>query len=132
MVATVEIEAPPELVWDVTKNLDKGSEMFPTLVKAETLTGSVEEPGSVHTCLHGDGMHLVHYRVAYDPVSRRATDRLTGVPVVGRMLQTWEVQPSPANGNAVLVLLRGASGRRDRRSGTAADDHRHDSRTCPR
>ena len=95
VVATVEIEAPPELVWDVTKNLDQGSAMFPTLVKAETLTGSVEEPGSVHTCLHGDGMHLVHYRVAYDPVSRRATDRLTGVPVVGRMLQTWEVQPSP-------------------------------------
>jgi hypothetical protein len=39
-------------------------------------------------------MHLVHYRVAYDPASRRATDRLTGVPVIGRMLQTWEATPS--------------------------------------
>jgi uncharacterized protein YndB with AHSA1/START domain len=94
VVATVEIAAPPDFVWQLTKNMDRGPEMFPTLVKAETLTGTLEEAGSVHTCLHGDNMHLVHYRVAYDDVNRRATDRLTGVPVIERMLQTVEAKPS--------------------------------------
>lgn len=85
----------PEFVWKVSKDIGRGSEMFPTWIKAETLAGgSVEDAGSVHTCLHGDGMHLVHYRVAVDEENYRATDRLSGVPVVDRMLQTWEVAPS--------------------------------------
>ena len=94
VVATVEIAAPPEFVWRFIKDMSRGPEMFPTMVKAETLTGAVEEVGSVHTCLHGDGMHVVHYRVAYDEANHRATDRLTGVPVVERMLQTWEARAS--------------------------------------
>jgi len=94
VVASVEITAPPEFVWRVVKDLDRGPEMFPTLVKAETLTGAVEEVGSVHTCLHGDGMHLVHYQVAYDEANHRATDRLTGVPAIERMLQTLEARAS--------------------------------------
>ncbi len=94
VVATVEIAAPLEFVWRVIKDMSRGPEMFPTLVKAETLTGTMEEVGSVHTCLHGDGMHVVHYRVAYDEANHRSTDRLTGVPVVERMLQTLEARAS--------------------------------------
>jgi hypothetical protein len=94
VVATIEIAAPPEFVWGVTKDMQRAPEMFPTLVEAKSLTGAVEQAGSVHTCLHGDGMHVVHYRVAYDEANFRATDRLTGVPFVGRMLQTWEARAS--------------------------------------
>jgi hypothetical protein len=95
--ASLEVaEARPgaAVVWGLIMDLDRGPEMFPTLTKAETLTGSVDQVGSVHTCLHGDGMHAVHYRLAVDEANHRATDRLTGIPVVGRMIQTWEAKPS--------------------------------------
>lgn len=94
VVVRVDIDAPPDLVWDAVMNIDRAPELFPTIVRVETLAGAVEEAGSVHTCLHGDGMHAVHYRVAYDAESRRLTDRLTGVPVAERMLQTFEAKPS--------------------------------------
>ena len=94
LVATVEVAAPPEFVWGVIQDMGHSPEIFPTLVETESLAGRFDEMGSVHTCLHGDGMQLVHYRVAHDEVGRRATDRLTGVPVVGRMLQTWEAKAS--------------------------------------
>lgn len=89
-----EIEAPPDFVWSVLLDADKGRQWCPTLIETETLSGAVEQVGSVHTCLHGDAGKMVHFRVAYDAGGRRLTDRLSHVPVVEQMLQTIEAKPS--------------------------------------
>ena len=73
---------------------EKGPQWCPTLIEAETLSGTVEQVGSVHTCLHGDAGKMVHFRVAYDGKGRRFTDRLSNVPVIGKMIQTGEAKPS--------------------------------------
>ncbi len=75
---------------------DRAPQWCPTLIKFETLSGTAEQVGSVHTCLHGDAGMMVHFRVAYDARGRRLTDRLSNVPVVEQMLQTGEAKPSAA------------------------------------
>jgi hypothetical protein len=40
---------------------------------AVSISGTVEQVGSVHTCLHGDAGKMVHFRVAYDGKGRRFT-----------------------------------------------------------
>ncbi len=94
VTATVEIDAPPDFVWKRVCDLDRAPEFFPTLIQAETLSGKVEEAGSVHTCLHGNLGRMIHYRVAYDEERRRATDRLSHVPIIDRMIQTMEAEAS--------------------------------------
>jgi hypothetical protein len=96
VTVSIEIEAPPELVWHVGMDRDKATQWAPTLLELETLSGELDEVGSIHTCLHGGGMKMVHFRIAFDKNGRRATDRLWNVPFVGEMYQTWEVKPSPA------------------------------------
>jgi len=94
VVVSVEIEAPPELVWQVVLDTGRATQWAPTLVELESLSGEIDEVGSIHTCLHGGGMSMVHLRVAFDESGRRCTDRLWNVPLVGEMYQTWEVKPS--------------------------------------
>jgi len=94
VAVSMEIEALPDLVWSIAMDLEKGPQWCPTLIEAETLSGTVEEVGSVHTCLHGDAGKMVHFRVAYDGRGRRFTDRLSNVPVVGKMIQTGQAKPS--------------------------------------
>jgi len=75
---------------------DKAQQWCRTLIEVETLSGTMEQVGSVHTCLHGDAGKMVHFRMAYDGSGRRLTDRLSHVPVVEQMLQTLEAKPSAA------------------------------------
>jgi len=92
VTVSVEIAAPPELVWRVAMDVDKATQWVPTLQELTAIQGEITEVGSIHTCLHGDGMRVVHLRVAVDDQSRRATDRLWNVPFVREMYQTWEVR----------------------------------------
>ncbi len=96
VAVSIEIDAPPEYVWSCMKDAKLAPQILPTLTEFETLSGEMEEAGSVHTCLHGDGIRMIHYRVAYDAERRRVTDKLSHVPVVDRMLQTAEVEPCGA------------------------------------
>lgn len=94
VTVSIEIEAPPDLVWRLLKDIDKSTQWAPTLIEVDPIQGQVGEVGSVHTCLHDGGMTMVHLRIACDDGSRRATDRLWNVPVVHEMYQTWAVEPS--------------------------------------
>ncbi len=94
VTVSVEIEAPPDLVWRVGMDIDKAKRWAPTLIEVESVHGEVDEVGSVHTCLHGGGMKMIHLRVALDKEGLRGTDRLWNVPFVKEMYQTWEVRPS--------------------------------------
>jgi uncharacterized protein YndB with AHSA1/START domain len=94
VTVSIEIAAPPDLVWRVVNDGDKATQWAPTLIEVESLQGKPDEVGSIHTCLHGGGMKMVHLRVAFDERGRRATDRLWNVPFVNEMYQTWEVSPS--------------------------------------
>jgi uncharacterized protein YndB with AHSA1/START domain len=96
VAVSIEIEAPPEFVWRIWMDSTKGPKWSPTLIEYETLSGTQDQVGSVHTCLHGDAGKMVHFRVAYDGRGRRFTDRLTNVPVAERMLLTSEAKPSSA------------------------------------
>jgi hypothetical protein len=96
VAVSIEIDAPPDVVWSVAMDPGKATKWVPTLVELETLSGTPTEVDSVHTCLHGDAGKMVHYRVAYDGPSRRVTDRLSHVPFVEKMIQTFEVKPSGA------------------------------------
>lgn len=93
---SVEVKAQPDLVWSILMDPSKGSQWCRTLIDFDTLSGEQDEVGSVHTCLHGDIGALVHFRIAFDAEGRRLSDRLSNVPVVDRMLQTFEVKPSAA------------------------------------
>ena len=83
-------------------DLEKAPQWAATLLEVETLSGTVEQVGSVHTCLHGGGGKMVHFRVALDQHLRRGTDRLWNVPFVNELYQTWEVKPSAAGSQFTL------------------------------
>jgi len=94
VAVSIEIAAAPDLVWSIVMDPDKGPQWCPTLIEVETLSGTMDQVGSVHTCLHGDAGKMVHFRVAYDARGRRFTDRLSNVPEIGKMIQTLEAKPS--------------------------------------
>jgi hypothetical protein len=96
VAVSAEIDALPDFVWRIAMDFEKGPQWCPTLIEAETLSGTLEQVGSVHTCLHGDAGKMVHFRVAYDGENRRLTDRLSNVPTIGKMMQTLEAKPSAA------------------------------------
>lgn len=96
VAASIDIAAPPDFVWSIVMDPRMAKRWSPTLIELETLSGVMTEVDSVHTCLHGDAGKMVHYRVAYDGQGRRMTDRLSHVPLVERMLQTFEAKPSDA------------------------------------
>lgn len=92
--ATIEIEAPPELVWRVFSDDEKAKLWAPTLVEAEQISGEREKAGGVHTCLHGGGIKMIHLVVAHDETGRRATHRLFNVPFVNEAYIGFEARPS--------------------------------------
>lgn len=94
VAVSIEIDAPPDFVWTILMDASKATHWVPTLVALETLSGATTEVDSVHTCLHGDVGKMVHYRVAYDGHRHRLTDRLSHVPLVDKMTQTFEAKPS--------------------------------------
>ncbi len=108
VAVSAEIGASPEFIWRLCMDLRNGPRWAPTLTEAETLTGDMEEAGSVHTCLHGD-VKMVHWRVAVDRDGHRLTDRLYRVPIVGEMYQTFEMKPS-AEGTRFTLYYRLAPG----------------------
>jgi len=93
VAVSIEIAAPPQLVWAVVMDPGKIPLWSPTLIEVETLSGTTTQADSVHTCLHGDAGKMVHYRVAYDGPGCRMTDRLSHVPLVDKMIQTFEAKP---------------------------------------
>jgi len=99
VTVSVEIKAPPELVWRVSRSGDKATQWAPTLMELESIQGEIGEVGSIHTCLHGDGMKVIHLTVAVDETRHRVTDRLWNVPIVDEMYLTWEIKPSAAGTN---------------------------------
>ena len=102
VVATAEIEAPPDLVWRLANDRDKAPQWAPTLRELEPLSGEYGKVGSVHTCLHGGGIKMVHLRVAVDETGRRTTDRLWNVPLVNEAYLTFEAQASPMGTRAAV------------------------------
>ena len=94
VTASVDIAAPPELVWAVTLDADKALRWAPTIVGVAAVRGEPGTLGSVHTCLHGDGVKMVHLTIAVDAVGYRRTDRLWNVPVVRELYLTFEARPS--------------------------------------
>jgi hypothetical protein len=96
VTVSIEIDAPPELVWRIVRNGDKATQWSPTLLELESFQREIGELGSVHTCLHGDGMRVVHLTVAVDEARHRSTDRLWNVPVAHEMYLGFEVAPSAA------------------------------------
>ena len=102
VAVTVEIEAPPELVWRVAMDREKAPQWVPTLLKLEPLSGEFGKVGSVHTCLHGGGIKMVHLTVAVDEKARRITDRLWNMPLVNEAYQTSELKASPTGTRAAV------------------------------
>ncbi len=102
VVISIEIAAPPDLVWELMHDRDKMIQATPTLLEFESISGGLDDVGSIHTCLHGGGMRVVHLRVGVDQAGRRITDRLWNVPFVHQMYQTCEVRPSGTGSRATL------------------------------
>lgn len=105
VVVTVDIDAPPELVWNLTQDLSQAADVYPTLLRYEVLTGSQDEAGSVHTCFHGDQIGtMVHQVLLFDPDKRRFTHLISNVWGVDRMYQSSEFVDNGAGGT--LASLR--------------------------
>ena len=102
VVATAEIEAPPDLVWRVANDRDKAPQWVPTLQELEPLSGEYGKVGSVHTCLHGGGIKMVHLVVAVDEAGRRRTERLWNLPLVNEAYFTVEAKPSSSGTRAAI------------------------------
>ena len=105
VVVTVDIDAPPEMVWNLTQNLSEAVGVYPTLLKYEVLTGSQDQVGSVHTCFHGDQIGtMVHQVLLFDPHQRRVTHLISNVWGVDRMYQSSEFVDNGSGGT--LASLR--------------------------
>ena len=100
VAVTAEIEAPPEIVWRASVDLDKVRQWAPTVLEMESLSGADGKVGEVHTCLHGGGVKMVHLIVAVDEATRRRTERLWNVPLVKEAYFTVEVRPSSSGTRA--------------------------------
>ena len=50
VAVSIENEAPPDFVWRIVMDPDKGPQWCPTLIEYEILSGTEEQVGSVHTC----------------------------------------------------------------------------------
>lgn len=87
---TVHVDAPPDLVWELILDTTQAVEVYPTLIELDTLVGTIDEVGSVHTCFHGDVGKMVHQVLGVDHERRRATHLISNVLMVGRMYQTYE------------------------------------------
>jgi hypothetical protein len=104
VAVTVNIDAPPEFVWNLLLNPRETVAMFPTLLEFETLTGSPEEVGSVHTCFHGENTDkMVHQVILFDSVGRRATHLISNVQGIDRMYQSWEIVDDGAGGTSASM-----------------------------
>lgn len=105
VAVTVNIDAPPELVWNLTQNATEAVGMFPTLLEWDTLTGSQDEVGSVHTCFHGGKIgKMIHQVLLFDSERRRVTHLVSNVRGVDRMYQSLEFVDDGAGGT--LASLR--------------------------
>ena len=102
---TVNIDAPPVLVWSLTQDLSEAVGVYPTLLEYDILTGSQDEVGSVHTCFHGGEIgKMIHQVLLFDPERRRVTHLVSNVRGVDRMYQSSEFVDDDAGGT--LASLR--------------------------
>ncbi len=102
---TVDIDAPPELVWSLTQDTTEAVGIYPTLLEYDILTGSFDEVGSVHSCFHGDAIgKMIHQVLLFDPERRRVTHLVSNVRGVDRMYQSSELVDDGAGGT--LASLR--------------------------
>lgn len=99
VAVTVSIDAPPELVWDLTQDTTEAVEMYPTLLGYDILSGSFDEVGSVHSCFHGNEIgKMIHQVLLFDPEQRRVTHLVSNVRGIDRMYQSSELVDDSAGG----------------------------------
>lgn len=99
VAVTVDIDAPPDLVWDLTQDASEAVGLFPTLLEYDIVTGAFDEVGSVHSCFHGDAIgKMIHQVLLFDPELRRVTHLVSNVRGVDRMYQSSEFVDNGAGG----------------------------------
>ncbi len=86
----IDIDAPPQLVWDLSRDSDEATDVYPGLLELDPLTGPIMEVGGVRACLHGGFDKNVHQVVVVDHETRRTTHLISNVQVIERVIQTWE------------------------------------------
>lgn len=101
---SIEIDAPPELVWRLLLDLGEAPGMYPTLIELETLIGEGFDVGSVHTCFHGDIGRNVHLVIARDEENRRTTHVVSSPHITERIYQTFECLAADTGGTMASVL----------------------------
>jgi hypothetical protein len=72
---TVEVEAPPKVVWRALTDTAQLLEWNSTLKEIDAVQGERGKLGEVHRCLHDDGTNLIHVTVGLDEAGRRFSEK---------------------------------------------------------
>jgi hypothetical protein len=102
--ATIDIDAPPDVVWDAMVSLDKQVEYFVGVSAIHILPSPHGEVGQIHRCTLENGSASVWVLTAMD----EADHRLTFKWFLGDrkdIYQTWEVSAGPDGGSRVALYM---------------------------
>lgn len=96
---TVEVEAPPEVVWQALTDTDQLLEWNSTLKEFDAVQGERGKLGEVHRCLHDDGTNMIHVTIGLDEAGRRRTEKVWMNGWMSRLIKemylTTEAQALP-------------------------------------
>ena len=90
-----QIDAPPDVVWDATMDLETGAEWGSTIVELAHIQGERGRPGEIYRCLHTDGSTAVHFTVCVDQARRRKTEKIWVSRLVKDTYMTIEARALP-------------------------------------
>ena len=90
-----QIDAPPDVVWDVTMDLETVAEWGSTIVELAHIQGERGRPGEIYRCLHDNGSTAVHFTVCVDQARRRNTEKIWVSRLVKDTYMTIEARALP-------------------------------------
>ncbi len=95
---TVDIDAPPEVVWAATQDREKRLK-WQGHVDIIDLPGRRGPEGTVHRCIRANGTQDVHATIAIDEEGRRETSKAFPTSLIRNCYWTAEVSERPDGGS---------------------------------
>jgi hypothetical protein len=102
--ATIDIDAPPELVWEAMVSPDKQVEYFVGVSDIQILPSPHGEVGQIHRCTLQNGNFSVWVLTAMDQAAHRMTFKWFAGDRKD-IYQTWEVSEGPGGGSRVGLYM---------------------------
>ncbi|TMB67694.1 MAG: DUF2652 domain-containing protein [Chloroflexi bacterium] len=106
VVQTIDIQAPPELVWWTMNDREKRTYVLGQEEITELPPARGGKIGEVHRCVHGDGKTSVEVMTAFDEEGHRFTMRAFPTRLVKDVYFTMGADPLPGGASHVYFHMR--------------------------